>query len=109
MVKQILFTVPETQLKEIDEDLMRFNESGLDQLKLFEPHPHAAVSEAINLVAMPLSGSRDQQIPSRVSNHPTKLWVLPTWTRRNKEPKKSKKAISKQTIQVTNQNYLDEK
>ena len=30
MVKQILFTVPETQLKEIDEDLMRFNESGLD-------------------------------------------------------------------------------
>ena len=30
MVKQILFTVPETQLKEIDEELMRFNELGLD-------------------------------------------------------------------------------
>ena len=30
MVKQILFIVPETQLKEIDEELMRFNELGLD-------------------------------------------------------------------------------
>ena len=59
MVEQILFTVSETQLKEIDEELMRFNESGLDQLKLFEPHPRAAVSEAINLAAMPLSGSHE--------------------------------------------------
>ena len=40
---------------------MRFNESALDQLKLFEPHPRAVVNEAINLAAKPLSGSHDQQ------------------------------------------------
>ena len=50
---------------------MRFNELSLDQLKLFEPHPRAAISEAISLAAKPLSGSRNQQILTRVSNHPT--------------------------------------
>lgn len=68
----------ETQLKEIDEELMRVNESGLDQLKLFGPHPRSVVSETTNLDAKPLSESHDKQFPTRVSNHPTQLQVLPT-------------------------------
>ena len=88
---------------------MRVNESGLDQLKLFGPHPRSAVSETTNLDAKPLSESHDKQFPTRVSNHPTQLQVLPTQTCRNKEHEKSKKATSKQTIQVTIKKYSDKK
>lgn len=68
----------ETQLKEIDEELMRFNDLGLNQLKFFGPHPRAKVSESINLAAKPLSKPRDQKIPTRVSKCPFQLRVLPT-------------------------------
>ena len=63
----------ETQLKEIDEELIRLTNSGLNQLKFFSPQPCAKVNESINLDAKPLSEPRDQKIPTKVSKHPTQL------------------------------------
>ena len=59
-------------------ELTRFNDLGLNQLKFFGPQPCAKVSELVNLTAKPLSEPCDQQIPTRVSKHPTQLRVLLT-------------------------------